>query len=317
MELSIICPALNEIRFIDRLINSLCAPDGVEKEILLVDGGSTDGTREKIEMRMREFPFLKLIDNPGRTSTHAFNIAYPVSKGDFIAFVGAHAEYSPKYFKTAVLCLKNNEADVAGGFLEQRGKTKTGEAIALVMSSKAGVGNTEFRTMKKKMYVDSVAFAVYRRDVIEKAGLMNESLPVNQDDEFHYRINSLGFRILMLPDISAIYYVRDSKIALWKQYFKYGLYKPAVLSGTKRSIRVRHIIPALFTLYILSLPVAFLYSWWLLPLILYVFIIVSVAVGFRKSFEITLRTLPVFPVLHLSYGLGFIAGMFRNKKQNG
>jgi glycosyltransferase involved in cell wall biosynthesis len=317
MELSIICPALNEIRFIDRLIDSLCYPDGLDKEVLIVDGGSSDGTRERIEKRMKEFSFLKLIDNPGITSTRAFNIAFPVSRGNYIAFVGAHAEYSPNYFQTAVSCLKNNEADVAGGLLEQHGKTKTGKAIALVMSSRAGVGNTEFRTMKKKMYVDTVAFAVYNRKVIEKTGLMNESLPVNQDDEFHYRINNIGFRILMLPEISAIYYVRDSYSALRKQYFKYGLYKPAVLAGTKKSLRIRHVIPALFTLYVLSLPFAFIYSWWLFPAFLYLFLIISVAIGFRKNIEITFLALPVFPVLHLSYGLGFIAGMFRNKNIHG
>src|SRR6187399_3222814 len=102
MELSVICPTYNEISFIDRLIEQLCADDGVQKEILITDGGSVDGTRDRVLFLMKDYPSLRLIENPGRTSTHAFNIAYKSSKGKFIAFVGAHAEYNLNYFKSGI-----------------------------------------------------------------------------------------------------------------------------------------------------------------------------------------------------------------------
>jgi dolichol-phosphate mannosyltransferase len=49
MQLSIICPTYNEINYIEKVYLSLIADDGIEKEILFADGGSTDGTREKIK----------------------------------------------------------------------------------------------------------------------------------------------------------------------------------------------------------------------------------------------------------------------------
>jgi GT2 family glycosyltransferase len=194
-----------------------------------------------------------MIDNPGRYATPGFNRAYKVSSGRYIAFVGAHALYPQNYFSSALHYLQAGECDAVGGPLKQEGKTRMGKAIALVMSSRMGVGDTEFRTANKKMYVDSVAFAVYKREVFEKAGLLDESLPVNQDDEFHYRLNKMNFRILMVPEMQAVYYVRGSITKLFTQYFKYGLYKPLVLRKVKGSVRLRHLIPSVFVLYLLSL----------------------------------------------------------------
>ena len=311
MELSVICPTYNEIDFIDALIDNLCFNDGLEKEILIVDGGSVDGTIEKVKLLMNKYSSLKLLENPSRTSTHAFNIGYKYSTGEFIAFVGAHANYDKNYFTSGLDCLRRNECDVVGGPLKQKGKSLAGKAIARVMSSKLGVGNTEFRTENKKMMVDSVAFAIYKREIIEQCGLMDESLPVNQDDEFHYRVRSKGYRIMMIPEMSSIYYVRDSFVKLFRQYFRYGLYKPAVLNKVSGSVRLRHLMPSLFTIYLLSLPLMFLIPIWILPMMLYFLLIMARSLSFNEILKIRFLSIPVFPLIHLSYGSGFLLGLFR------
>jgi len=311
VELSIICPTYNEINFIDGLVEGLCGKDNIDKEIIFADGGSTDGTRERIEVWKKKYPFIRLVDNPDRYATPGFNRAYKVSQGRFIAFIGAHAVYPANYFSTALHYLQSNECDAVGGPLRQEGKTSMGKAIALVMSSKMGVGDTEFRTAKEKMYVDSVAFAVYKREVFEKAGLLDESLPVNQDDEFHYRLNRMQFRILMVPEMQAIYYVRGSLQKLFSQYFKYGLYKPSVLRKVKDSVRLRHLIPSAFVAYFLSLPFAFVSSLWLIPLACYLVLISITIFKFETGIKTKLHCYPVFPALHLSYGAGFLLGLFK------
>ena len=55
MELSVICPTLNEINFIDQLIDDLCANDGLEKEVLILDGGSTDGTTDRVRELQKKY----------------------------------------------------------------------------------------------------------------------------------------------------------------------------------------------------------------------------------------------------------------------
>lgn len=311
MELSIICPTWNEIRFIDQLVRDLCVNDGLEKEVLILDGGSTDGTVERVKELQKLFSNLVFIANPRRTSTAAFNIGFKTSKGEYIAFVGAHARYSPNYFKAGVDAISSGICDAVGGPLEQKGVTATGRAIAYVMSSKAGVGNTEFRTSKERKYVDSVAFAIYRRSMIDKVGLMDESLPVNQDDEFHYRVNSMGYKIMMIPEMSSTYFVRDSYIKLLKQYFRYGLYKPMVLKKVKGAIRYRHVIPTLFVIYLLSLPLAAISLLWLTPLLFYFILSAIIAFKCNDKLLVKILCLPVFPILHIGYGTGFLLGLLK------
>jgi len=313
MDLSVICPTYNEISFIDKLVEHLCHDDGLKKEILITDGGSSDGTRERVRELMQDYPSLKLIDNPNRTSTHAFNLAFKLSKGKYVAFVGAHAEYNIDYFKSGIEYLERNECDVVGGPLKQDGKTPKAKAIALAMSSKLGVGNTEFRTESKKMYVDSVAFAIYKREVIDRCGLMDESLPVNQDDEFHYRIRSMGCRILMVPEMTATYFVRESYSKLFRQYFRYGLFKPAVLRKVRGSVRLRHLIPSFFTLYVLSMPIALIFPLWIVPIIVYSLLIIFRSISFNVSLKIRLLSVPVFPIIHFAYGIGFLSGILNRR----
>lgn len=161
------------------------------------------------------------------------------------------------------------------------------------------------------MMVDSVAFAIYKREIIEQCGLMDESLPVNQDDEFHYRVKSKGYRIMMIPEMSSTYYVRDSFVKLFRQYFRYGLYKPAVLKKVSGSVRLRHLMPSLFTIYLLSLPLMILIPIWILPLLLYFLLILARSLSFNEILKIRLLSIPVFPLIHLSYGSGFLLGLFR------
>jgi glycosyltransferase involved in cell wall biosynthesis len=312
MTLSIIIPVYNEINFIDTLLQSLIT-DEFSMEILLVEGGSTDGTRKRIAEWTAKYSFIKMVDNPQRFVSPGFNKAYAISTGKYIAFIGAHAYYPKKYFSTAIKVLENNESDAVGGPLNQMGKTAMGKAIAFGMSSKFGVGDTEFRTSKERSFVQSVAFAVYKRTVFEKVGLLNEKLIRNQDDEFHYRLNQQGFRILMVPEMACTYHVRESLSALFKQYFQYGLYKPLVLKKVKSEIKLRHLIPTFFVMYLLFLLPALYYVGIvsLLPLLSYFALAILFALKSEGNFKEKFYCLLVFPTLHISYGSGFILGLFK------
>jgi GT2 family glycosyltransferase len=238
-----------------------------------------------------------------------FNKAFARSSGKYVTLMGAHADYPPNYFKDAIRYLESGECDVVGGPLVQKGKTPTGETIAACMSSKFGVGGTEFRTARKKMYVDSVAFAIYKRSIFEKIGLLDEELIRNQDDELHYRMNAAGYRILMVPELECVYFVRNTLATLYKQYFQYGLFKPLVLKKVSSGIRIRHLVPAFFCLYIFTLPVAIAWPVWLIPGVLYLLIDLTVSLSLPLSFRQRLIATTVFPTLHFSYGAGFLLGL--------
>lgn len=309
MKLSVIIPVLNELNHLDELLVSIKHLDLIPKEILLVDGGSVDGTRQKIYEYSQKDRSIILIENPDKYVSQGFNKAFNLAKGTYISLIGAHAEYPPNYFQKCIEVIEKGECDAAGGFLIQKGKTTMGDAIALAMSSKFGVGDTAFRTEPRRMYVDSVAFAVYHRKIFETIGLLDEELIRNQDDEFHYRLNRAGFRILMLPDLQIVYYVRDSLSKLFSQYYQYGYYKPLVFKKVSSGLRIRHLIPSLFILYLVGLPFAIWWPHYLLPLAAYVVIAIIVSISAKTSWKVRWRMPMVFPVLHIAYGLGFLKGL--------
>lgn len=309
--ISVIIPTLNERAHIEQLINSIDQRDDIEKEILIVDGGSDDGTPEKVLELAAIRPNLQLIHNPERYVSQGFNRAFHKSSGRYVSLVGAHATYPPRYFSKCVEAIESGACDAAGGFLVQRGKTTMGKAIGRAMSSKFGVGDTHFRTTRKRMYVDSVAFAVYDRKIFDTVGLLDEALVRNQDDEFHYRLNQAGFKMLMLPELEVIYYVRDSLSKLFSQYYQYGLYKPLVLKKVKSGMRWRHLIPASFLVYLFSLPLVLWLWWWVLPLCFYLVLCLYFSVRGLAPWSVRVRMPLVFPTLHIAYGWGFLMGLAR------
>ena len=307
--ISILCPVLNEAENIEKLVFSFNSDD-LEKEIFFIDGGSTDTTKEIIEKVRIKFPNVFLVDNPQKFVSPGFNKAFALSKGKYISFLGAHANYPKGFFENAVKYLSSGECDAVGGPLVQKGKGFWGEIIAECMSSKFGVGGTEFRTSNAKQYVQSVAFATYKREVFEKAGLLDESLVRNQDDEFHYRMNSLGLKILMVPEMQCEYFVRSSPRKLFKQYFEYGLYKPKVLFKIKESVRLRHLIPLAFVIYLFFAALIFVfYPVVLIPLVIYVFGGFFSVLKSKLNIMQKISSVFIFFTLHLSYGLGFIKGL--------
>lgn len=308
INLSIIVPVLNEEAYIQSLIDTLLNSPPSAKEVFIVDGGSTDNTLNIVQENQKKHKNIIFVENKEKSASHAFNKAFKEATGRYIAFIGAHAIYSKNYFSYSIELLNQNKCDVVGGILKQVGKSAIGNIIAKCMSSIFGVGGTEFRTSMKESYVQSVAFAVYKREVIEEIGLMNTNLVRNQDDEFHYRIVDKGFRILMTPEISATYYVRNSLGKLFKQYFEYGLYKPLVLRNVKSGIRVRHLVPTFFVLYLIFFML-FPTIIATIPIVIYFLLNTYFSLKYSKNIHEFIYSIFTFLTLHVAYGTGFIVGI--------
>ncbi len=309
--ITIVLPTLNEKNYLRELVEKLLLSNSVISEIFICDAGSTDGTIDIIHDLARQFSCVKYYNNKRKFVSYAFNDVYPFATGKYMALLGSHALYPEHYLENGLHYLELGEADVIGGPLNQQGHGETGAAIAFAMSSKFGVGDTEFRTSKKKQLVDSVAFAIYRKSIFEHIGLLDETLKRNQDDELHYRIKSNGYKIMMVPEMECTYYVRDSFRKLFKQYFEYGLYKPLVLKKVSQGMRIRHLIPSLFVSYLILLPVLFLIINLLacIPLVLYALLALYVGFSATKNPILVTKIILAMLILHLSYGSGFIIGI--------
>ena len=310
--LTICFPVYNEVEFIDSLIQSVIGTFPLDKEIVLIDGGSTDGTLEKVKTWQHKYANIILIHNEARYVSNGFNLAYKHTNSEYIALMGAHAEYPDNYFQKGLSILRSGEADAVGGPLIQKGRSRKAAIIAFCMSSKFGVGDTEFRTSKKRSYVDSVAMAIYNRKIFDKVGLFDETLIRNQDDEFHYRLNHHGYKIMMEPEMESVYFVREDLASLWKQYYYYGLYKPMVLKKVRTGMRLRHLVPAGFVIYLLMLPfLLLLHPLFIIPLLIYFFGALLILSATFSNIKDILFGFLAFLTLHLSYGIGFLKGLFK------
>ena len=92
--LSVICPIYNEENRIADCILSVIAQDYPKDdlEVLFVDGRSDDRTREIIGEYSRQYPFIRLLDNPQRIVPTGLNIGIRAAQGDVILRLDAHAK---------------------------------------------------------------------------------------------------------------------------------------------------------------------------------------------------------------------------------
>jgi len=312
---SIICPIYNESGYLPELLSFLsqCQPEPLQ--IILIDGGSTDNSREIILKWKEILPQLELVFNPNRTVPFALNLAIPACNAEIIVRIDAHTNYANDYFKKIIDTFNNTDADIVGGPTRTAFKYPFQEAVAYVFNTPFGMGNSSVHDVAFNGYTDSVTFGAWKRELFDKTGLFDVRFKRNQDDEFHYRARSLGFKIYQNSDIKLWYYPRNTIRGLFKQYFEYGLYKPLVLKKNKSGLSIRHLVPTIFVLYLLSLYIVLSWSWYfIIPLILYFSLTFYFALKATSSIKAKLFIPLVYPIVHLGYGIGFILGL--RKKLN-
>lgn len=316
--ISITIPARNEEKYIEKCILSILSADYPQEKIkvFVCDGLSTDNTREIVSSLSNKHKNIQLIDNEKQTTPFALNLGLKASNCAIKIILGAHAEIDKDFLKNNVSVLNDYpEVGCAGGIIENVYENESAETIGLAMSSEFGVGNAHFRTGSKNGFVDTVAFGAYRNEVFEKIGYFDEDLIRNQDDEFNFRLLQNGFKIYLNSNIKSKYYVRASFRKLYKQYYQYGYWKVYVNKKHKAVTSVRQLVPLFFVLFLfLGLTLSFLH--WVLGTLfsLGVLAYIGLAIVFASqkstSFEKITGIAYTFFLLHFSYGLGYLVGIF-------
>ena len=319
--LSVLLPCRNEARYISACLDSILAgaypPD--QLEILVIDGNSTDGTAALVREYAQQHPQVRLLDNPRQIVPTALNIGIRAATGAVIARMDAHVVYPPEYLPRLVAALEETGADNVGGCIMTlpADGTATAQAIAIALGHPFGVGNSHFRIgAREGRFVDTVPFGCFRRELFTKLGMFDEELVRNQDDEFNYRIASRGGKIRLVPDVVCYYYARGSLAQLARMFYQYGAFKPLVARKVGRIMTLRQLVPAAFVVALLDAAVAgfFWRPAWLAGLglagVYAAAILFSSARVFRSHGVRCATALSVvFPVLHFSYGVGFLRGL--------
>ncbi len=319
MRISFIVVAYNAEGCLGDLLGDLARqtlPAG-QIEALLVDSASTDGTRAVMQDFAARAPFrVLLLDNPKRWLASGINVALRAATGDAVVRLDAHARIPADFLQKSLKALERGE-DIVGGRVEGAPSATAWAGVMRALdTSRFGGGAAPFRNAGEARYVDTLAYALYRREVYERVGLYDERLRRTEDNDMHYRMRRAGYRFYYSPEIVSTHAARATLRGQLKQKWGNGYWIGVTLRIQPRCFAARHLVPALFALALAACLLALPASRLPLALLLCAylpcdaFFTVQAALRQRPGGALCLLALPfLFPAVHLVYGAGTIAGL--------
>lgn len=319
-KVAVVIPTLNEERFIARCLDSVISQSYPfeDMDVMVVDGGSKDRTKDIVEEYSRKYKNIRFINNPGRIQSIAFNIGVKNSEAPYIVRLDAHATYNKVYIEK---CIKNFSADAEALGCSPELVGNVAESSAILNQSRFGIGGAAFRVGAPAGFVDTVPFGCFPRKVINRIGGMREDLPRGEDNEFNSRIRKAGYKIYLDPEIVCTYFSRDTLKANMKQMYANGESIGHLFYVDRESIGLRHLVPLLFVTGIIF--GAFLSFVWLpfffallagLCLYFTCDLLASVMAAKEHGWKYLLPLFIIFFCVHISYGWGTIVGMFTGRR---
>jgi glycosyltransferase involved in cell wall biosynthesis len=212
MKLSVIVPVYNERKTIEEVIRRVRAVDpGMEKEIIVVDDGSTDGTRDVLESL--DLPGTRVVyHEKNRGKGAALRTGFGAAEGDIVLIQDADLEYDPREYPRILEPILDGRADVVYGSRFLGGPHR-------VLYFWHYVGNrflTTFSNMLSNLNLTDMetCYKVFRRDVLKKIEL--KSPRFGFEPEITVKLARLRCRIYEVPiSYSGRDYAEGKKIG-WK-----------------------------------------------------------------------------------------------------
>lgn len=331
MKVAIIIPTLNEEKFISHCLDSVIAQSYPfeQMDVMVIDGGSSDRTKEIVVEYQQKYPNVRFINNPGRIQSVAFNIGVKSSTAPYIIRLDAHATYNEDYVekcleifsaKAEVLgCAPELVGNVGGVWnIRPQHSTIIAETSAILNQVKFGIGGAAFRVGAKAGFVDTVPFGCFPRKVIEEIGGMREDLARGEDNEYNSRIHKAGYKVYLNPEVVCTYFSRDTIRANMKQMYANGVSIGKLLYIDRASVGIRHLVPFAFVISLIGSFVGGLFYQPLLLLFALIMVLYAIAAtaatvsACRKFGWKYCLSLPLmFFLVHISYGWGTIVGIMK------
>ncbi len=250
MNVSVIATVLNERANIERLLESLAAQTHVPDEVVICDGGSTDGTVEFIhgfaDARRNDLPCLRVIVAPGVNISRGRNLAIQAATGPIIAATDAGVRLTPEWLEHLVAPWSlggETPVAVAGFFAPDADGVFQTAMAATVLPLEEDIAPQTFLPSSR-----SVAFT---KAAWQTVGGYPEWLDYCEDLIFDFRINALGSRrataFEWAPRALVHFRPRESIRGFWTQYYRY-----ARGDGKADLWRKRHAIR--YATYLIALP---------------------------------------------------------------
>lgn len=330
--ISIVMPVLNEAGDIGRLLDQVLAqkapPGGFE--VLVVDGGSTDRTREIVTVLADRWPNLRLLDNHAKLSGAGRNVGARAARGEFVLFLDGHCALPREDYlvrtvelfqATGAACLCRPQP------LNRLTESAWSRAISAARHSWLGHYPASDIYGGPSGFTDPrSAGAAYVRDWIDRLGGYDERFDACEDVEFNHRVALAGLPSYFHPDLSVEYRPRSSLAAFFRQMFRYGRGRARLMAKHPEVIPwpllliTAYVVLAVLSSAVYGSRVATPLA--VVPLTVWGLLIVLESARLADSFGQALRTMLAFLVIHLGLVLGFWRGLpelrrFRRPRADG
>ena len=210
--ISVVVTVLNEAATIDALLDDLLTQDAPADEILVVDGGSIDGTQSVVSRREG----VRLICEPGANISRGRNRGISEARNELVAVTDAGVRLGPNWLRKIAAPLQEGEADVAGGFFEPDPRSAFETAMgATVLPALEDVEPSTFLPSSRSL--------AFRKEVWRLVGGYPEWLDYCEDLVLDINLHrSPGVRVAFVPEAVAHFRPRSSLGAFFRQYYRYA-----------------------------------------------------------------------------------------------
>ena len=316
---SVVVPMLNERAHIEECLAGFARQTYPldRLDVVVVDGGSDDGSREMVEKLAAERPWMRVVDNPKRRAAAAFNVGVGAARGDVVCLFSSHGVPHDRYIEASVEALRGSDAAGVGGRYLHVGTTRVSNAVGLAMISPFGMASPH-RFVSVRREVDTISHPAYWRSRLLEVGPFDESLERNSDYDMNWRLREAGMRLVFDPSIESVYRPRPSLRLLARQFWWYGRWKARVIRRHPPSLRARHLVPPAAAAVGMLSPVVALHPAGRRSLgrmaIAYVIAVFVATLAARPQDHDAdpLALAACFPVMHGAWGAGFLLSAFED-----
>ena len=198
--ISAVVIARNEERTVERCLRAALAQSVRLREVIVVDGNSTDRTAEMVESAARGDSRVTLVredaDAAHRGPAAARNLGAWLASGDLLLFLNADVTVGPDYVQQLLTQMEAEGLDAAAGL-------RWNERVPLI----AGLMNVHYAlnynaapaTLSQPAFLSGDALLV-RRSAFEAVGGYDVTMPAGEDADLGYRMRAAGLRMAYRPD---------------------------------------------------------------------------------------------------------------------